>query len=111
LDVLRTPEERFARLPDHPFAPKYVEVPGPDGERLRMHFVDEGPRDAPVVLMLHGEPTWSFLYRKMIPVLVGAGLRAVAPDHIGFGRSDKLADRTATRAMSTGCWPSSRRWI
>jgi len=95
LDVLRTPEERFARLPDHPFAPKYVEVPGPDGERLRMHFVDEGPRDAPVVLMLHGEPTWSFLYRKMIPVLVGAGLRAVAPDHIGFGRSDKLADRTA----------------
>ncbi len=95
MEILRTPDERFARLPDHPFAPNYVEVPGPDGARLRMHCVDEGPRDGPVVLMLHGEPTWSFLYRKMIPVLVGAGLRAVAPDHIGFGRSDKLADRTA----------------
>src|SRR5262245_63163031 len=59
-----------------------------------MHFVDEGPRGAPVVLLLHGEPTWSFLYRKLIPRIARAGLRAVAPDHIGFGRSDKLADRT-----------------
>jgi haloalkane dehalogenase len=92
--VLRTPDERFARLPDFPFAPRYVEVPGPEGG-LRMHFVDEGPRGAPVVLLLHGEPTWSFLYRKMIPRLAAAGLRAVAPDHVGFGRSDKLAERTA----------------
>jgi haloalkane dehalogenase len=92
--VLRTPDERFAGLPDFPFAPRYVEVPGPEGA-LRMHFVDEGPRGAPVVLLLHGEPTWSFLYRRMIPRLAAAGLRAVAPDHVGFGRSDKLAERTA----------------
>ncbi|GAC1393727.1 MAG: haloalkane dehalogenase [Polyangiales bacterium] len=85
MDVLRTPDARFDHLPDFPFAPRYVYV-----ERgLRMHHVDEGPRDGRVVLLLHGEPTWSFLYRKMIPVLVRAGLRAVAPDLIGFGRSDK----------------------
>ena len=95
MEILRTPDERFAGLPDHPFAPHYLEVPGPQGKALRMHFVDEGPRGAPVVLLLHGEPTWSFLYRKMIPVIAAAGLRAVAPDHIGFGRSDKPALRTA----------------
>jgi len=94
VEVLRTPDERFARLPGHAFAPRYAAVPGPGGEPLRMHFVDEGPRGAPVVLLLHGEPTWSFLYRKLIPRIARAGLRAVAPDHIGFGRSDKLADRT-----------------
>jgi haloalkane dehalogenase len=104
LEVLRTPDARFEKLPDHPFAPHYVDLPGPEGMRLRMHAVDEGPRDAPVVLMLHGEPTWSFLYRKMIPVLVAAGLRAVAPDHIGFGRSDKLADRTAYSYASYVAW-------
>jgi haloalkane dehalogenase len=104
LEVLRTPDARFEKLPDYPFAPHYVEVPGPEGTRLRMHAVDEGPRDAPVVLMLHGEPTWSFLYRKMIPVIVAAGLRAVAPDHIGFGRSDKLADRTAYSYASHVEW-------
>jgi haloalkane dehalogenase len=92
--LLRTPEERFARLPGFPFAPRWAEVPGPGGARLRMHYVDEGPHQAPPVLLLHGEPTWSFLYRKLIPRLAAAGLRAVAPDLIGFGRSDKLADRT-----------------
>jgi len=92
--VLRTPDERFAVLPGHPFAPRYAMVPGPAGQPLRMHVVDEGPRGAPVVLLLHGEPTWSFLYRKLIPRIAAAGLRAVAPDHIGFGRSDKLAERT-----------------
>jgi haloalkane dehalogenase len=104
LEVLRTPDARFEKLPDYPFAPHYVEVPGPEGTRLRMHAVDEGPRDAPVVLMLHGEPTWSFLYRKMIPVIVAAGLRAVAPDHVGCGRSDKLADRTAYSYASHVEW-------
>jgi haloalkane dehalogenase len=69
-----------------------------------MHAVEEGPRDAPVVLMLHGEPTWSFLYRKLVPVLSAAGLRAVAPDHVGFGRSDKLADRTAYSYASYVEW-------
>jgi haloalkane dehalogenase len=97
--VLRTPDERFAGLPDYPFAPHYAEIPDARFGSLRMHFVDEGPRsdkngdNAPVVLMLHGEPTWSFLYRKMIPIVVAAGYRAIAPDFIGFGRSDKPAGR------------------
>jgi haloalkane dehalogenase len=83
--ILRTPDERFEALPGYPFAPKYRQL----GE-LRMHYVDEGPREAPVMLLLHGEPSWSYLYRKMIPPLAAAGLRCVAPDLIGFGRSDKL---------------------
>jgi len=89
MDVLRTPEERFADLPGYPFAPRYVEVEG-----LRIHYVDEGPPAAPPVLLLHGEPSWSYLYRKMIPVLTGAGHRVVAPDLVGFGRSDKPARRS-----------------
>jgi len=83
--TLRTPDERFANLPDYPFAPNYLDL-APD---LRMHYVDEGPEDAAPVLMLHGEPSWSYLYRWMIPVFTDAGLRAVAPDLIGFGKSDK----------------------
>lgn len=93
--VLRTPDDRFANLPDYPFAPHYCEIVDPQCGALRMHYVDEGPRNAPVVLMLHGEPTWSFLYRKMIPPVAAAGYRVIAPDHIGFGRSDKPAQRTA----------------
>ncbi|MEZ4307434.1 MAG: haloalkane dehalogenase [Polyangiaceae bacterium] len=98
MDILRTPEERFRDLPSFPFEPRYVEVPAGseegDGSRaLRMAYIDEGPRDAEVVLMLHGEPSWSFLYRKVIHEVVAAGFRAVAPDLIGFGRSDKPADR------------------
>ncbi|ULQ45200.1 haloalkane dehalogenase [Flagellatimonas centrodinii] len=85
--VLRTPDACFEGLPDFPFEPHYVDLDG-----LRMHYVDEGPAAAPVVLMLHGEPTWSYLYRKMIPRFAAAGYRAVAPDLIGFGRSDKLPD-------------------
>lgn len=88
--VVRTDDARFEGLPDFPFAPRYAELANPHGgTSLRMHYVDEGPRDAPVVLMVHGEPTWSFLYRKMIPPFVEAGLRAIAVDQIGFGRSDK----------------------
>ncbi len=89
MKVLRTPDERFKNLPGYPFEPHYVEVPDDEGGNLRMHYVDEGPRDADVVLLLHGEPTWSFLYRKMIPIIVKAGHRAIAPDLVGFGRSDK----------------------
>jgi haloalkane dehalogenase len=85
MNILRTPDERFAGLPDYPFAPHYLE-PEPG---LRMHYVDEGPRDAAPVLMLHGEPTWSYLYRHMIPPVAAAGLRVLAPDLIGFGKSDK----------------------
>lgn len=93
--AVRTDEARFEDLPDFDFEPRYAEVraPAPASEHLstlRMHYLDEGPRDAPVVLMTHGEPTWSYLYRKLMPVFVDAGLRAIAPDHIGFGRSDKL---------------------
>ncbi len=87
MEALRTPDDRFEDLPGYDFEPHYVDVDG-----LRIHYVDEG--GGPVVLLLHGEPTWSYLYRKMIPLLAGAGLRAVAPDLVGFGRSDKPADRT-----------------
>jgi haloalkane dehalogenase len=90
--VLRTPEDQFARLADFDFEPHFVDVP--DGDTtLRVHYLDEGPRTGEVVLLLHGEPSWSYLYRKVIPVLVAAGLRAVAPDLVGFGRSDKPSDR------------------
>jgi haloalkane dehalogenase len=88
MDVFRTPDDRFDQLPGYPFAPHYVDVAG-----LRLHYLDEGPADGPVVLLLHGEPSWSYLYRTMIPVLVDAGLRAVAIDLVGFGRSDKPTRR------------------
>jgi haloalkane dehalogenase len=87
MKILRTPEERFVNLPGFPFSPHYVEVEG-----LRIHYIDEGPRTAHPVLLMHGEPTWSYLYRHMIPILVQAGHRVVAPDLVGFGRSDKPAE-------------------
>jgi len=89
METFRTPDERFANLSGYPFAPHYAEVPDSEGGTLRMHYVDEGPRHGPKVVLLHGEPSWSYLYRKMIPVLVDAGLRAIAPDLVGFGKSDK----------------------
>jgi len=94
MQVLRTPDERFEGLSGYPFAPHYAEVPDLDGGTLRTHYLDEGPADGEVVLLLHGEPSWSYLYRHMIPVLTAAGLRAVVPDLVGFGRSDKPAVRT-----------------
>ena len=84
MKALRTPDERFDDLPDYDYEPNYVDVDG-----LRMHYIDEGPRDGEVVLLLHGEPSWSYLYRHMIPPLAKAGLRVIAPDLIGFGKSDK----------------------
>jgi len=93
--VLRTPDERFADLPGYPFAPRYVQTPERHGQSLRIHYLDEGPRDAvETLLCLHGEPTWSYLYRHMIPPLADAGVRVIAPDQVGFGRSDKPAART-----------------
>ena len=89
MDVLRTPDERFADLSDYPFEPHWATVDSGEGSTLRMHYVDEGPRDGAVVVLLHGEPTWSYLYRTMIPPLVDAGYRVLAPDLIGFGKSDK----------------------
>lgn len=85
MTILNTPDHCFENIPDYPYRPNYVDVE----QGLRLHYVDEGPKNAPVVLMMHGEPSWSFLYRKMIPVFVNAGYRAIAPDLIGFGKSSK----------------------
>jgi len=98
MQSLRTPDERFADLDGYPFAPNYVDVPAdPDdtgGGTLRVHYLDEGPADGPVVLAMHGEPSWSYLYRKMIPPMAAAGLRVIAPDLIGFGKSDKPTEKS-----------------
>ncbi len=88
MEILRTPDRRFAELPGYPFEPRYLHLSG----GLRVHYLDEGPVDPAPVLLLHGEPSWSYLYRTMIPVLVAAGHRCIAPDLVGFGRSDKPAD-------------------
>jgi haloalkane dehalogenase len=94
MERVRTPEERFVNLPDFPFEARYADVKDPTGGAdLRMAFYDEGPADADVVLLMHGEPSWSYLYRFMIPVLVAAGHRVVVADLIGFGQSDKPSDR------------------
>ncbi|MFP4598931.1 MAG: haloalkane dehalogenase [Persicimonas sp.] len=93
MEAKRTPDARFEDLADFAYEPNYVDVDDGEGGTLRMAYIDEGERDAPPVLMLHGEPTWSYLYRKMIPIFVEAGFRAVAPDLIGFGRSDKPTRR------------------
>jgi haloalkane dehalogenase len=89
MDVLRTPDSRFENLEDYPFSAHYVDVAASDTEPLRMHYLDEGAPDGPPIVLLHGEPTWSYLYRKMIPPLADGGYRVLAPDLIGFGRSDK----------------------
>jgi len=94
MKTLRTPDERFADLPDYAFEPHYLEINDGDGGTLRVHYIDEGPADAAPVLLMHGEPSWSFLYRHMIPLLVSAGHRVVAPDLVGFGRSDKPTEVT-----------------
>jgi haloalkane dehalogenase len=99
MTVLRTNEARFDGLPDYDFTPHYVTVDG-----MRMHYVDEGPQDGPVALLLHGEPTWSYLYRHFIPPLAAAGCRVIAPDLIGFGKSDKPADRAAYSYAAHVAW-------
>jgi haloalkane dehalogenase len=101
MTALRTPDARFENLPGYPFAPHWHEL----RSGLRLHYVDEGPRDGRIVLMLHGEPSWSYLYRKMIPPFAAAGLRAIAPDLIGFGKSDK-PDR-----MSDYTYQSHMDWL
>ena len=100
MDTLRTPEDRFAQLPGFDHVPRYGQVPDGEGGELRMAYVEAGPADGPVVLLLHGEPTWSFLDRDVMAVLADAGLRAVAVDLVGFGRSDKpaaMADHSYAR--------------
>ena len=102
--VLRTPDERFGALPDFPWQPRYTQLGA-----LRIAHIDEGPRNAPAVLLMHGEPTWSYLYRKMIPVLVGAGYRAIAPDLVGFGRSDKPVAATDYSYLNQVLWMNA--WL
>lgn len=99
IGFLRTPDDRFDDVTDFPYEPNHVDIDG-----LRMAYIDEGPADGPVVLLLHGEPTWSFLYRRMIPPLVAAGYRCVAPDLIGFGRSDKPTERSAYTYSGHVAW-------
>ena len=103
MDTIRTPDERFDGLPGYSFAPHYADIGDGDGGTLRVHYLDEGPADAPPVLLMHGEPSWCFLYRHMIPVLADAGHRVIAPDLVGFGRSDKpteQADYTFARHVA-----------
>lgn len=94
MEFLRTPDSQFENLPGYNFQPNYCKVDDSEGETLRVHYLDEGPKDAPVVLLMHGEPSWSFLYRHMIPIIVDAGYRIIAPDLVGFGRSDKPTERS-----------------
>jgi haloalkane dehalogenase len=93
METLRTPDYRFDDLPEFPYMPRYSDVPDGDGGVLRIAWVEDGPATADPVLMLHGEPSWSYLYRKMIPILAAAGHRVVCPDLVGFGRSDKPVRR------------------
>lgn len=109
MQVLRTPDTFFTNLPDWPFEPRYHQIRDADGTELRLHYVDEGPRDGPPVLLMHGEPSWAYLYRKIIPGLVAKGYRAIAPDLIGFGRSDKPARRTDYTYERHVAWMS--QWL
>jgi haloalkane dehalogenase len=92
MTVIRTPDERFANLPDYPFEPNYLDIPDEKFGKLRMHYLDEGPADGRIILLAHGQGCWSYIFRHMIPMLVRGGHRVIAPDYIGFGRSDKLPD-------------------
>ena len=110
MKVLRTPDSAFADIDDFPFAPHYLEITDPDdGTKLRVHYVDEGPRDAPIVLMMHGEPSWCYLYRHMIAPVVAAGYRVIAPDLIGFGKSDKPSKKTDYSYARHVGW--MRQWV
>ncbi|MDE0927313.1 MAG: haloalkane dehalogenase [Acidimicrobiales bacterium] len=103
MKTLRTPDRCFDQLEDFPFAPHYAEISDQDGGTLRVHYLDEGPATASPILLLHGEPTWSYLYRTVIPPLVAAGHRVIVPDQVGFGRSDKpeqQSDYTYARHVS-----------
>ena len=93
MKILRTPDSCFEGLTDYPFEPHYTTIKTHDGQDLRIHHIDEGPRDGAIVLCIHGQPVWSYLYRKMIPYLTAAGLRVICPDLVGYGKSDKPAAR------------------
>ena len=92
MDILRSPDDAIDELGDYPTARRHVEIPAGDGQRLRVHLVDAGPADAPVVVFLHGNPSWSYLWRRQIAAVVEAGYRAIAPDLVGMGMSDKPSE-------------------
>ncbi len=94
MKCLRTPDARFANLPDYNYEPHYVNVADTEGGELRIHYLDEGPDDGQLIVCLHGQPSWSYLYRKMVPLFVASGHRVIVPDLVGFGRSDKPSERT-----------------
>ncbi|MEM9621594.1 MAG: haloalkane dehalogenase [Pseudomonadota bacterium] len=108
MQILRTPDTCFENLSDYPFAPHYTTIQTQDGSDLRIHHLDEGPADGPLVLCMHGQPVWSYLYRKVIPHLTAAGMRVIAPDLVGYGKSDKPAareDYSYTRQVDwMGAW-------
>lgn len=109
MKLLRTPDARFEGLADWPYAPHYLDLTDADGSRPRLHYVDEGPREGRTVLLMHGEPSWAYLYRHIIPGLTARGHRAVAPDLIGFGRSDKPGQRTDYTYERHVAWMS--QWL
>jgi haloalkane dehalogenase len=109
METIRTPDACFEKLPGYDFAPHYSEVPDGDGASLRIHHLDEGPRDAELILCMHGQPSWSYLYRKMIPIFVSAGYRVIAPDLVGFGRSDKPIERSSYSYANHVRWMSA--WL
>ena len=93
MKVLRTPDKYFKRIEGYPFEPLYTNIETKDGSSLRIHHIDEGPKDGPILLAMHGQPVWSYLYSRMIPILNEAGVRVIAPDLVGYGKSDKPAER------------------
>ena len=93
MKVLRTPDKYFEKIKDYPFSPVYTNISAQDGTEIRIHHIDEGPKEGPILLAMHGQPVWSYLYSKMIPILNDAGIRVIAPDLVGYGKSDKPSSR------------------
>ena len=93
MKILRTPDKFFRNIKGYPFDPVYTDIFTEDGSKIRIHHIDEGPSDGPILLAMHGQPVWSYLYSKMIPILNDAGIRVIAPDLVGYGKSDKPASR------------------
>ncbi len=93
MKILRTPDKYFINIKDYPFNPIYTDIFTDDGTKIRIHHIDEGPSDGPILLAMHGQPVWSYLYSKMIPILNNAGIRVIAPDLVGYGKSDKPSSR------------------
>ncbi len=109
MQILRTPDECFASISDFPYQPRYYNLEDEALGEIRLHYIDEGPTDAPIILCMHGEPSWAYLYRKMLPVFVNAGYRVLAPDLVGLGRSDKPAEASAYSYAGHVAW--IRQWV